>query len=87
MGAFVTDSPEEILAVTPDILARAPGLVCILVELEGSSVGPVPPGAAHFMVTGASHQEAPAPVLQLHGGTICFGFEAEYEIDAADALL
>jgi phosphoglycolate phosphatase-like HAD superfamily hydrolase len=88
MGAFVTDSPEEIQAVTPEILENAPDLSCIFVQLEGTAPA-LREGVHRFTVpfrNGSRMAEVPRH-LAVGEGTMGFGFEAEYEIAAADALL
>lgn len=88
MGAFVTDSVEEIAAVTPDILAAAPGLSCVFVELEGTA--PALPDSVHRFPApfrNGPSMAAPPKGLEVDGGWMEFGYEAEYEIERADALL
>jgi phosphoglycolate phosphatase-like HAD superfamily hydrolase len=90
LGAFVTDSHEEInAALAPEVLQHAPNLACIFVELEGTSPSLLPAGAHHFPVVPEDllpTREQPLP-LRLAGDVMTFGFEAEYEIESADALL
>ena len=88
MGAFVTDSPEELRAVTPEVLANAPDLARIFVELEGTSPE-LPEGVHRFTVPfrNGSRMVEEAVHLRVGEGTLCFGYEAEYEIERADALL
>ena len=88
MGAFVTDSPEELAAVNPEILAAAPGLARIFVQLEGTEPS-LPEGVHRFEVpfyNGVQMEEF-SPVLSTQHGNLNFGFEAEYEIESADLLL
>lgn len=88
MGAFVTDSPEELAAITPDILTSSPELALIFVELEGTA--PVlGPHVHRFTVpfcNGEDMRETPRQ-LALAGGELQFGFEAEFEIEASQVLL
>lgn len=88
MGAFVTDSVEEIAAVTPDILEAAPDLSCVFVELEGTA--PDLPDSVHRFPApfrNGPGMAAPAEGLEVEGGWMEFGYEAEYEIERADSLL
>ena len=88
MGAFVTDSPEEIAAVTPEVLSHARDLECIFVELEGLS--PQLREGVHRLTVpfrnGPRMAAKPAD-LAVGEGSLAFGFEAEYEIERAHALL
>lgn len=88
MGAFVTDSPEELAAITPEILGAAPDLALIFVELEGTA--PELSSLIHrFPVpfrNGPGMEEATRQ-LRLGEGAMEFGFEAEFEIESADRLL
>lgn len=88
MGAFVTDSVEEIGAVTPEVLSKAPDLSCIFVELEGLSPE-LREDVHRFTVpfrNGPRMAERPR-FLAAGGGRMSFGYEAEYEIPRADPLL
>jgi phosphoglycolate phosphatase-like HAD superfamily hydrolase/DNA-binding transcriptional ArsR family regulator len=90
LGAFVTDSHEEInAALASEVLRHAPDLACIFVELEGTSPSLLPSGAHHFPVVPEDllpPRREPGR-LQVAGDVMTFGFEAEYEIETADALL
>jgi len=83
MGAFVTDSPEEIVAA-----GAASELARVFVQLEDSQ--PWLPEGVHRLTVpfrnGSRMAEVPR-VLPLQDGFLEFGFEAEYEIEAGDALL
>lgn len=88
IGAFVTDSPEELAAITPEILAAAPALSLIFVELEGTTAT-LSETIHRFTVPFRNGSRmAPTPRhLAVGDGALGFGFEAEYEITKADALL
>lgn len=89
LGAFITDSLEEIAAITPEIRAQASHLQCIFVQLEGVSCPGLPPEVTCFPVECPAVRQLrrPPPGLLLGGELITFGFEAEFEIESSEALL